>query len=194
MRLQDISADRSDGEYCNSELDDSLTNDAQAELNLNGEESDVDSPSEDDDSDLQNQVQVNQDLIRKDGTAGQALAISHVQRGRLQQQNKLSFKHGPTAFGTCRITESSRLSLFRRLFDEAMLRDIGKRTVAEAHRVFARMNWDMILDELDKFIGLVIARGILGQRGLSIEILWDTTWGCSMFNKTLSRRRFKEIQ
>ena len=72
LRLQDISADRSDGKYCNSELDDSLTNDAQAELNSNGDESDVDSPSEDDDSDLQNQVQVNQDLIRKDGTAGQA--------------------------------------------------------------------------------------------------------------------------
>ena len=74
-----------------------------------------------------------------------------------------------------------------------MLRNIGKRTVAEAHRVSARMNWNMTLDELDKFIGLVIARGILGQRGLSIAILWDTTWKCSMFNKTLSRHRFKKI-
>ena len=63
-----------------------MTNDAQAELDSRGEESDVDSPSEDDDSDLQNQVQVNQDLIGKDGTAWQALAISHVQRGRLQQK------------------------------------------------------------------------------------------------------------
>ena len=27
----------------------------------------------------------------------------------------------------------------------------------------------MTLDELDKFIGLVIARGILGQRGLPVE-------------------------
>ena len=53
----------------------------------------------------------------------------------------------------------------------------------------------MTLDELDKFIGLVIARGILGQRGLPVEScviqpgcqkfvgynlgvksLWDTTW------------------
>ena len=55
------------------------------------------------------------------------------------------------------------------------------------------MNWDMTLDDLDKFIGLVIARGILGQRDLPVESLWDTTWGCSMFNKTLSRCRFKEI-
>ena len=34
----------------------------------------------------------------------------------------------------------------------------------------------MTLDELDKFIGLVIARGILGQRGIPVESLWDTTW------------------
>ena len=34
----------------------------------------------------------------------------------------------------------------------------------------------MTLDELDKFIGLVIAREILGQRGLPVESLWDTTW------------------
>ena len=51
----------------------------------------------------------------------------------------------------------------------------------------------MTLDELDKFIGLVIAREILGQRRLPMENLWDTIWGCSIFNKTLSRRRFKEI-
>ena len=79
LRLQGISADCSNGEYSDSELDDALTNDAQAELDLSGEKSDVDSPSEDDDSDLQNQVQVNQDLIGKDGTAWQALAISHIQ-------------------------------------------------------------------------------------------------------------------
>ena len=72
-------ADCSDGEYSDSELDDALTKDAQAQLDLSGEKSYVDSPSEDDDSDLQNQVQVNQDLIRKDGTAWQALAISHMQ-------------------------------------------------------------------------------------------------------------------
>ena len=80
LQLQNISEDCSDGEYSDSKLDDALTNDAQAELDSHGEESDVDSPSKDDDSDLQNQVQVNQDLIRKDGTAWQPLAISQVRR------------------------------------------------------------------------------------------------------------------
>ena len=108
LRLHDISADCSDAEYSDSELDDALTNDAQVELDSSGEESNVDSPSEDDNSDSQNQVQVNQDLIEKDGTAWQTLTISHVQRGRLQQQNILSFKPGPTAFATSRITENSQ--------------------------------------------------------------------------------------
>ena len=108
LRLQDISADCSDGKYSDSELDDSLTNDAQAELDSNGKEWNFDSPNEDDNSNSQNQVQVNQDLMEKDGTAWQTLAISHVQRGRLQQQNILSFKPGPTAFATSRITKNSQ--------------------------------------------------------------------------------------
>ena len=124
LRLQDISADCSDGEYSDRELDDALTNDAQPELDSSGEESDVDNPTEDDDSDFQNQAQVNQDLIGKDGTAWQALAIFQVQRGHFQQQSILSFEPGPTAFATNRITESSPLLLFRVLFDEAMLRNI----------------------------------------------------------------------
>ena len=98
-----------------------------------------------------------------------------------------------TAFATSRITESSPLSLFRVLFDEVMLRNIRKCIVAEAHRVSDGMNWDMTDNQLEKFIGLVIARGILGQRGLPVESLSDTTWGCSIFNKTLSRRRIKKI-
>ena len=44
LRLQDISADCSDSKYSESELDDALTNDAQAELDSSEEESDVDSP------------------------------------------------------------------------------------------------------------------------------------------------------
>ena len=108
LRLQDILADCSDGEYSDSELDDALTNDTQAELDSRGEKSEVDSPSKDDDSDLQNQMQVNQDLIKKDGTAWQALAIFHVQRGSLQLQNILSFKPITTAFATSRRTENSQ--------------------------------------------------------------------------------------
>ena len=74
-----------------------------------------------------------------------------------------------------------------------MDKNIRKSTVTEAHRVSDRMNWDLTLDKLDKFIGLVIARGILGQRGLPLESSWDTTCVYPMFNRTLSRSRFKNI-
>ena len=121
------------------------------------------------------------------------MIIFRLQRGRLQRKNIRSFKPGPTACATSIITESSPLSLFRVLFDKAILRNIRKWIVAEAHCVSGRMNWNMTLDELEKFIGLVIAKGILEQRGLPVESLWDTTWWCLMFNKTLSRSRFKEI-
>ena len=42
LQLQDISADISDGEYSDSELDNALANDAQAELDSSREESDID--------------------------------------------------------------------------------------------------------------------------------------------------------
>ena len=116
-----------------------------------------------------------------------------MQRGRLQQQNILNFKPRPTAHATSRIIESSPFLSFRVLFDKAMLRSIKKCTVAEAHRVLGETNWDVTLDELDKFIGLIIARGISGERGMPLEGLWDSSWEYPMFNKTLSRNRFKEI-
>ena len=141
LQLHDISADYSDGEYSNSELNDALTNDAQAELDSRGEESDVDSPIEDEDRDLQNQVQVNQDLT---GKRRNSLAnfgyFPCATRVLVTNKNILSFKPGPTAFATSRITESSPLSSFRVLFDEAILRNIRKCTVTKAHCVSGRMN------------------------------------------------------
>ena len=108
LRLQDISVDCSDGEDSTSKLNDALNNDLEVELDSSGEESGV-SSSEDDDNDPPNRVQVNQDFIGKDGTVWQALATSHVQRRRLQQQNIRSFKPSPAAFATSRIMESSPL-------------------------------------------------------------------------------------
>ena len=141
LRLQDISADCSDGEYSDSELDDALTNDAQTELNSRREDQ-TSIVLTNNDSNLQNQVQANQDLIKKDEITWQTLAIFHVQRGRLQQPNILSFKPGPTAFATSRITENSPLSSFCVLFDEAMLRNIRKCTVAKALANSYKLKYD----------------------------------------------------
>ena len=109
-------------------------------------------------------MQVNQDLIAKDETVWQALATSHVQRGRLLQQNIMSLKPGPTAFATIKTVDFNALASFCVLFDEVMVRNIRKCTVADSHDFSEKINWDLILNELDKFFGLVIVRGILGLR------------------------------
>ena len=70
-----------------------------------------------------------------------------------------------------------------------MLRNIRKCIVVEILCISDKINWDVTLDELDKFI----AREILGQRDLPVEGLWQSTWAFSMFNNTLSRHRFKKI-
>ena len=72
LRLQDISAGSSDGEYSDSEPDDELINDIEIDFS-DGE--DRDSSSEDDEGDIQNPGQANQDLIGKDRSALQALAV-----------------------------------------------------------------------------------------------------------------------
>ena len=74
-----------------------------------------------------------------------------------------------------------------------MLRNIRKCIVVETLCISDKINWNVTLDELDKFIGLIIAREILGQRGWPMEGLWQSTWTFSMFNNTLSRHIFKEI-
>ena len=70
-----------------------------------------------------------------------------------------------------------------------MLRNIRKCIVVEILCISDKINWDVTLAELDKFI----AREILGQRDLPVEGLWQSTWAFSMFNNTLSRHRFKKI-
>ena len=74
-----------------------------------------------------------------------------------------------------------------------MLRNIRKCIVVETLCISDKINWDVTLDELDKFIGPIIAREILRQRDLPVEGLWQSTWAFSMFNNTLFRHRFKEI-
>ena len=109
LQLQDISAECSYGEYSDSEPNDLFTdNIEEAELESSEEGSAANSASEDDDSHSQSQVR----LVRKKRNCLETLPTSHVQRGRLQQQNILNFKPGPTAFAAKRIIESSLFLAF----------------------------------------------------------------------------------
>ena len=49
------------------------------------------------------------------------------------------------------------------------------------------------MEELDKFLGLVIARDVLGARNQETKSLWNLKWGYPIFNETMTRNRFTEI-
>lgn len=54
-------------------------------------------------------------------------------------------------------------------------------------------DWSVSLEELDKFFGLIIARGVTGSRTLPLKSMWNSEWGCPLFSKTMARNRFLEI-
>ena len=98
----------------------------------------------------------------KDGSRWQALASNHAVDGRLEQQNILRIRRGTTAYAASRIISDSPLSSFRVLFNELMLRNIQKCTIAEAQRVTSVPNWKIYWNELEKFLSFIIARRVVG--------------------------------
>ena len=72
-----------------------------------------------------------------------------------------------------------------------MLRNIKKCTVEEEQRRTGNQTWDVSLHELDKFIGLVIARVVMTK--LPFKELLGKPWGCQMFSQTTPRDKFVEI-
>ena len=100
----------------------------------------------------------------EDGSCWQALAPNQAGSGRWQQQNIRRIRPGPTAYAFSCIIFDDPLSSFLILFNEPMLRNIQKRTIAEAQRFTGDPNWRISLDELEKFLRLIIARGVIGGR------------------------------
>ena len=85
------------------------------------------------------------------------------------------------------------LSSFRILFNKSMLKNIHKCTITEAQPVTGDPNLRILLDELEKFLGFIIARGVISGRILLILNMWNRLWGCVLFSKTMPRHRFLKI-
>ena len=51
----------------------------------------------------------------------------------------------------------------------------------------------MTEDELDKFVDLVVALGLIGGREFSVKSLWGKSWGCPIFSQTMARDKFPEL-
>ena len=91
--------------------------------------------------------------------------VIHLSIAEETCNNVVNVRPGPTALATNRVIEGSPSSL-RVKFSEAMLRNIQKCTDSQAQRVTGNANWNVMLHELDNFIGFIITRSVLGQRGL----------------------------
>ena len=102
----------------------------------------------------------------------------------------MRIRPGPTAYAAFRIISDSSLSSFRILFKKPMQRSIQKCTMAKAQRITGDPNWRISLDELEKFLGLITARGVIDGRALPILGRPNRLWGCALFRKTLPRNRF----
>ena len=105
----------------------------------------------------------------------------------------MRIRPGPTAYASSRIISDSPLSSFRVLFNEPMLRNIQKCTIAEAQRVTGDPKWRISVDELEKFLGLIIAQEVIGGQTLPILSMWNRLWECALFSKTMPRHRCLEI-
>ena len=132
-------------------------------------------------------------IVSRDGSRWQILESSQRSQGRMQKQNVVKIRSGPTAYSVSRVNLNDPLSSLRIFINEPMLRNIRKCTEAEAQQVTKNPNWTISLDDLEKFIGLIIARGAIGGRNLPTKSMWDSVWGCPLFISTMPRNKFLEI-
>ena len=166
--LQNLPSDCSDNDGSDNEIN-PVVNAALASVPA-VESDESDSDDEVDDQVTHSVVQGGPGLIQgRDGSKWRKIAVSFAAQGRLQSHNILRFQPGPTSYSTSRVDTDSPVSAFRILFDEPMLRNIKKCTVEEGRRRTGDQTWDVSLHELHKFIGLVVARGVIGGRSFPLK-------------------------
>ena len=102
-----------------------------------------------------------------------------------------SERSGQTSYSQRGVKSDSPLSAFRLFVDEPMLRCIVKFTIKLGQTDDA--SFSVELWELEKFIGLKIARGILVGKNIPIHQLWSREWGHPFFANTISRDRCKGL-
>ena len=127
---------------------------------------------------------VEQELLGNEKTALQAVEELQLKTYFQKEQVQQAYAHRE-------IRPQSPLSAFRLFIDEPMLRSILKFTVN--HGKADNPNFSVEIRELEKFIGLQIARGVLVEKNTPIYQLWSKEWAHPIFGKTMSRDRYKEL-
>ena len=111
--------------------------------------------------------------------------------GRASSSNVFSERPGPTSYCHRSVVNGSPYSTFHLFIDEHMLRCIQKHTIN--HRKKDNDDFDLHVDELESFIGLRFALGVLVGKNTPVKQLWSKEWGQLIFRNTMSRDRYQEI-
>lgn len=159
-----------------------------AEADLSSDDSEEEPTSEEEDVEQPTDIA----NVSKSGIQWYKYSAGAAQAGRAAIVNVMHNRPGPVHYATSRIRHDSPLSAWRLLFDEPMLRKVQNCTVERAHSS-GYDDWDVSLRELEKFIGLMYARGILSNTSTPVHDLWSSTWKCDIFPKTMARNRFCDI-
>ena len=87
--------------------------------------------------------------------------------------------------------KDSLICAFRLFVDEPMLRSIQKYTTS--HGTLDDKSFSIHLDELESFISIQIARGVLVDKNTPLGQLWNVELGHRIFNDNMSRNRYQTI-
>ena len=135
--LRHISSDCSNGEQSDDDVENEVVqvtlSDEESSNSDNGDELGSGAAVSPNNVNIQAEEEDDEQIFRgKDGSCWLASAPNQAVSGRLKQQNIMRSRPRPTAYASSRIIFDSPLSSFRILFNEPMLRNIQKCTIAEA--------------------------------------------------------------
>lgn len=183
-RLQELSSDESGDDLSDNEeqqiTQNSSSSDSEDEEEPSGQPTSVSAPETDSESDST--------FRGKDGT----IWTSYYEHfGRLPQHHIRRKESGLTSYAQ-RQLDDQPYSAFKLFFNESMLKHVRKCTEIEARRQTESSDWSISLDELEVFLGICYARGVLSPK-IPLKKLWSNDWGCSLIQKAMPRDRFIEI-
>lgn len=138
-------------------------------------------------------INIGKVLTAKDGTEWECIRTGQENVGRRPQQNILREIPGPTALARRSVDCESPLSAWRLFIDDFILKKIKECTEKEARRVLENTTWTISIEELEAFISILYARGVMGLAQFDLQSMWSKSWGLPIAGKIMGRNRFVEI-
>ena len=111
----------------------------------------------------------NEEVQTRSGVIWRRFQEGQSSRGQFPSGNVFTPKPGPTAYSCRQVMKESPLSTFQLYIDETMLKSIQNYTIHHAH--LDDKNFNCPLEELEKFIGLQIARDVLERKNTPVKQL-----------------------